>query len=439
MCLSALFGAAQLANAQTPSASPPTRSTSLGEPDDPNPYYVGVGEALTHDSNVYRVPGGRGDNYSSTSVRAGFSQPFSRQRVFGAASASLNRYQDASPLNNTSYALNAGANGETVWHLSGDLNASMARHLSAPTASAAGLAAVRNVADTRNVDAAARWGGVSLLTLEANAGWSSVDYSGVGSDAGDSRQSRAGLSLNVSPGGPLTLGLAGRLNRTQSPHAVVDAQGLLQSNTVESRSLDILVGYNVSGFVTTSGRVSYTKQTSSGIAAQKFSGLTGGLSVNWRPTSKTALHADASRDAGAGAGVFGNARPALLGSGGAAPGAPTPLSATTPTGALYENNRVTDSIAVGAMHATTAKIAISANARYARARIVAGTGLTTAGSSTANTTDTSKLVSIGATYAINRAWNLGCDLSSEWRDVGGGISFAYRATTATCSTQLTLR
>ncbi len=42
-------------------------------------------QGFTHDSNVYRIPSGPSDNYSSTSVFGGFDQPISRQRVFGRA------------------------------------------------------------------------------------------------------------------------------------------------------------------------------------------------------------------------------------------------------------------------------------------------------------------------------------------------------------------
>ena len=59
---------------------------------DPNPYYVGVGQGFTRDSNVYRIPSGPSDTYSSTSLFGGFDQPISRQRVFGRAGVSLNRY-----------------------------------------------------------------------------------------------------------------------------------------------------------------------------------------------------------------------------------------------------------------------------------------------------------------------------------------------------------
>ena len=62
-----------VASAQT--TAPATASS------DPNPYYLGVSQALTHDTNVTRSPQGPSDNYSSTSLLGGFDQPIGRQRL----------------------------------------------------------------------------------------------------------------------------------------------------------------------------------------------------------------------------------------------------------------------------------------------------------------------------------------------------------------------
>ena len=89
-----------------PATGTPATGTVAAEP---NPYYVGVGQGFTHDSNVYRIPSGPGDTYSSTTLFGGFDQPISRQRVFGRGGVSLNRYFNEQPLNNTSYDFLLGA------------------------------------------------------------------------------------------------------------------------------------------------------------------------------------------------------------------------------------------------------------------------------------------------------------------------------------------
>jgi hypothetical protein len=144
---------------------------------DPNPYYVGVGEALTHDSNVYRIPSGPGDNYSSTSVFGGFEQPISRQRVYGRAGVSLNRYQDQTQLNHTSYDFGLGADLATIENISGNVNLGLTQNLASPTSAGALPTATRNVETTQRANARLRWGGPSLLSLEGSLGYVSTDYS----------------------------------------------------------------------------------------------------------------------------------------------------------------------------------------------------------------------------------------------------------------------
>ena len=63
--LAAVMGAP--ATAQTSTPSTPGIDGEL-------PWYIGVGQGFFHDTNVYRVPDGSGDTYSSTTVFGGFDQ-----------------------------------------------------------------------------------------------------------------------------------------------------------------------------------------------------------------------------------------------------------------------------------------------------------------------------------------------------------------------------
>src|SRR5450631_4768822 len=91
--LAAAIGAA-LAACTGGSAFAQDAATGRSLAPDPNPYYVGVSQGFTHDSNVFRIPSGPSDNFSTTSLLGGFDQPISRQRIFGSGSVSLNRYFD---------------------------------------------------------------------------------------------------------------------------------------------------------------------------------------------------------------------------------------------------------------------------------------------------------------------------------------------------------
>lgn len=416
---------ATVASAQSSPAAPAAGAN------DPNPYYVGISQGLTHDSNVYRIPNGPSDNYSSTSLFGGFDQPISRQRLFGRASVSVNRYQDQTPLNNVSYDLTSGANLETVENISGDVNLGLNRHLAATAASVAVPSATRNVAQTERIDAHARWGGVSLLTLEGSAGYSRVDYSAPEFVASETRQDTESLALYYRPGGPLRLGVAGRTTHTKTPQALFDStSGTFQSNTVRSNNVDLLADYDVTGIVTANGRLSYTRQTNSSVGGADFSGVTGSLGVDWQATGKIRVRLDASRDAG-----FDSSRPP----GYVAPpvGSTTPVSG--PIAGLYENNRVTNTIALGVSYAATAKISADAKASYARAKLATTTSSSGTSTSSAETADVLQSISLGATYAITRAWNAACNVAHENRDVSGAVVYSYKANTVGCTTQFIWR
>jgi hypothetical protein len=416
--------AGTVAQAQTSAGAATTGSAK-----DPNPYYIGVSEALTHDSNVYRVPGGQSDNYSSTSLLGGFDQPISRQRIFGKASVTANRYQDQTQLNNVSYDLSSGLEWATIENISGNVDLGLNRQLAAPAATVATPSASRNIARTERIDTKARWGGVSLLTLEGTLGYSKLDYSSPQYVTSNSHQDTESLALYYRPGAALRLGVAGRTTHTKSPQALFDpGSGTYSPNTLKSNNVDLLADYELSALLTANARLSYSRQTNSSASGADFSGLTGSLGASWQPTGKLTFRLDLARDAGFDIASATNYIPITL------DGAPILI----PVAGLYENNRVTNTIAVGVTYAATAKINANAQARYVRARLATTSGPAGA-TSVAESTDVLKGVSLGANYAITRSWSAACNLSHEGRDVSGAIVYSYTANTVGCSTQFTWR
>jgi hypothetical protein len=389
-----------------------------------NPYYLGVSEALTHDSNVYRIPNGPSDNYSSTSIFGGFDQPISRQRVFGRATVSANRYQDQTQLNNVSYGVTGGLDWQTIETISGNVDVGLNRSLVAPIASAGVPTQQRNIAETRNIDARARWGGPSLLTLEGAVGYSKLDYSAPDSAAGDARYRTGSLGLYYRPGARLRLGVAARVNKTTNPNAFIDpATSTFQSNQSTGKNLDLLADYELTGLLSTNTRLSYTKQTNSGGSSADFSGLTGSFHVGWRATGKTSLDFNYARDTGYNASPFTSYGFVQQGT----------TIVLTPVSSLFENNQVTDSLSLTAAYAATGKISANAAVRYTRAKLIATN--TTATTALPSTTDVSKSFSLGANYAITRNIGASCSLSHENRDVTGATVFSYKADVVGCSAQ----
>jgi Putative beta-barrel porin 2 len=425
VCAAATLGLA-LAGAEA-GAQVVDATSSYGSAAEPNPYYIGISQALTHDSNVYRIQDGPADSYSSTSLFGGFDQLISRQRVYARARASLNRYHEQDALNNTSYSLAGGLDWETIEHLSGNLYAAYDHGLAAPVASAGvPVQQTKNLSDLASVSARARWGGPSLFTIEGSLDYSSIYYSEPSYVTSESSTGTGSLGVYYHSGGPLRVGLAGRVNRTHTPKAFIDpTTNQYVSTDLDGRNVDLLLDYNVSGQVVGNARLSYTKQSNSGPGSSDFSGFTGGVALNWTITGKTSLRFDAAHDTGFNAQAYNTFvfTPTATG------------VVLTPIVGAYNNNSITDSAGLGINYGATAKIAATANARYLRAR----TKTASATGPLPDVVDISKLLSIGANYEITRAWGAGCNAGYEKRDVSGGQNFSYDAKTVSCSTQFVWR
>jgi hypothetical protein len=410
-----------------PSGSGASTGGTLGGPSDPNPYYIGVSQAFTHDSNVYRVPDGPGDTFSSTSLLGGFDQLLGRQRLFGRAVVSGNRYQDETNLNNVSYSAFVGVDWETIEHLSGRVSGNFNRGLSSAPAGGSTPVTAQNIADTQTIEALIRWGGPSLLTLEGGASYSNVGYSSPQYVGSEFNKSSANVGLFYHGGGPFRVGIGVRADATRSPNAFVDpATGQVQSTRLNGQYVDLFADYDVTGQIVTNLRLSYTRQENSA-GGTDLSGWTGALGVSWQVTSKTSLRVDAARDAGFNSTTYNTF-------------AFTPTAtgiAFTPVVGVFQNNQITASAGISANYAATAKISTFASARYYRAHqinVVAG-----GGAAAPDVIDIANTYSLGANYEITRNWGAACTMAYERREVSGGTNYTYDAKTIGCSTQFTWR
>ncbi len=391
----------------------------------PSPYSLGVSAGLTHDSNVYSVPGGPGDSYLTTSLLGSFDQKLGRQRVFGKADVGVHRYRDQTQLDNTSYDLTAGLDWETVHDLSGSVHIGANQQLSAPGATIGVPDPVRNQLQTENVNAVARWGGPSLYTLEATLGYNKIDNSAEQFVTSDFTQRSASLAGYYRPRTALRVGLAGRFVETDAPQAFIDpSSGGFLPNTVKSDNLDFLLDYDVTGLVTANARLSYTHQTSTGFTDTRDSGFTGDLGVTWRATGKTTLSFDIAHNAGFDATQAGTTT--------------APPGSALSTG-QYQNTRVSDSANLRVTYSATAKIQAFAAASYLRSLIASPLIDPSTGLPAPDTHDTVTGLHIGANYAVARNWSLACNLGHENRHVTGGLSsYSYNDTNVGCLAQYNL-
>jgi hypothetical protein len=404
-------------------------ATSAARADEPTPYYIGASEAITHDSNVYRSATAISDTYSTTSLLGGFDQSIGRQRIYASGTVGYNKYRDQTALDNTSYGVAAGWDWQTIDQLSGSFSASANRSLATqngnqpldvngnPLPSEAG-----NLLTTSQLSASLRWGGEGPLSLVGSYMHSRVNYSAEQSLASNSSGDSASLGGNYRIGPTVTAGLALRFTRTDTPHGIPNVATPVGPDdysgyTVNGRNLDLTLSWRATAQTGVDGRLSYTRQSDSRPNTEGYSGLTGALSANYAPTAKTTLGVSYSRDAGTNGSYFNampvnagaNAQPALL---------------------LSENSQVSDSISVSAGYAATAKISVNAGAQYRRSK-------NSTDGFAPEYTDNLRTVSLGASYAIARAWQLGCNVSRESRS--GSSSFSYDANVYGCSAQFTLR
>ena len=399
--------------------------------DEPSPWYLGVSQGFTHDSNVYRFKGGPSDNYSTTSLLGGFDQQISRQRVHANARVGYSKYQNESVLDNTNYALSAGLDWATIEKLSGSINVSAGQSLAQFNGNQ-DITQIdpnlnngrKNVLKSEQLSADIRWGGDGLLSVFGNYSHSRARYSGVESLTSNSTTDSGSVGVNYRLGGSTTVGAALRTTRTDYPYgiaplipigtppalalATLQNKDLYRSDRATSNNLDLLGDWRYSEQTGVKARLSFSRVTYEN-SNRDFSGLTGGIDATYAPTAKLAFNASISRDAGTNTTSATYRDPA------------TGQQNTFQNG----SNQTTDTLVLGGTYAATAKTSFNANASYRRGN-----------NDGASASDVFRTVSVGVNYVPARAWQLGCNLAHEARSAG---PYSYDANVIGCSAQFTLR
>lgn len=409
------------ASAQLPGMPPPAVDA---------PWYVGAAQGFGYDSNVARASGGDGGGWSSTSLLAGFDQRLGRQRLYGRAGVSLNRYFDQSEYDNTGYNLLAGVDWETVQNLSGKLEAGLDSRLVRP-AVAEGADSARNVERTQRLQGVARWGGTSLLMLEGTFGHARVDQSASTYDAQESRATAGSLGLYYNRGGALRLGIVARYDTVRWPRALDDGGTTGGSDRVRSRGAELAVNYDDGGVIAARSRLGYMRSTHSNPAleAAAFSGVTGSVAVDVRATGKLLLTAYAARDP--------NLNPLTVSTATATAGPPPGPGTEGGGGAapVYQQNVLTTTLGTSAHFQATAKVVATARVQHARARLVGTAETGGAGGGT----DTRQTAGLGLRYELTRSIGLGCGYEHERRRITGPAAASYSANAVGCTGAFVLR
>ena len=389
-----------------------------------DPYYFGISQSLGHNSNLYnstdnqRVP----DKFATTSINVGFDQPISRQRLFANASVRATRYEDITILNNTGYGLNAGWDLSTVERLSGGIAVSVNRSL-ANYAAAGDQQQVpqtkKNEETSSQANLRVQYGLVSLLSLNTSVSHSEIRYSAVEYARSEVRQNAGSLGLTYRPSGLLTLGSALRVTRGEYPKIPLPNGN---AESFDRKDLDLTANWAASGLSTLNARLSYGRTAYDTLVNRNTKGATGSLGWSWQATGKTSFNTSFSRDSGT----------------------ETSLAALANNlgNAVGDNSVTTNTFALGASYEASAKIRLNLGARYARRTLTNEQFVNGVLLASTEGRDTVTSVTLGATYALSRAWQMGCNAGQDTGKPQSGptsLSSRYTTTQASCEVQLTIR
>lgn len=373
------------------------------------PWYVGLTQDFSYQSNVLGTSSGEvDDTISTTSLRGGLNLPLSRQRVYANATLSHQRYKDLSERDNDGYNVGLGLDWATIAKLSGRLTLNSQRRQADFNVGGITPLSLSNIERSDEIAFLARLGGDGLLALEAGVGHRRVTFSAPEYAAREYKQDNGNFGVTYRPGGSLSLttGVSGADTRYLAPEAG-------QTSADRSKRHDVYIGANwvPTGASTVNARLSVGKTEYDRATEADFEGVTGSLTWRWRPTGRLALVSTLSRDSGQESGFLRLVEGAVV-------------SAT-------DFSRVTNRAAVSAEYELSAKVMLSAGLSYARRTLVDGfTGVSGRDNTTA--------ASLGARWAATRVLAFGCDASRESRSASGSGSSDYDSDRFGCFGSVTL-
>lgn len=391
-----------------------------------NPYYIGVSQSFTHNSNVLRTPStqsGRGDTISSTGLNAGIDQPFGRQRLRVNGSLDYNQYSEKSNLNNSGYGLNTALDWSTVGRLSGSFNYSNNGKLADYGEPNTPLLTSKNVQKTQEFGARALLGGVTVLSFTGDYSHRTVDYSNPAFTARKFDQDTGSLGIRYRFSGALDVGGAARMTRGVYPNFRPTAGGGFEGDTLKRSDFDLSSNWTPTGLTTVAGRVSMTRVTHSITSGLDFSGLTGSVSVNHTPAGRLRYSAQISRDTGTAISSYTF----------------TDVNGNVVTG-VNNNNRLTNSVQVSVGYEVTAKIQADASLHFRQRSLIDTLNQSNGGAATGATGgDTTTGVNVGLSYAPLRNLGLGCRVGYDKRTTTSALSSTYDGKSVGCSARYTLQ
>ncbi|MEO8154191.1 MAG: hypothetical protein ABI605_14060 [Rhizobacter sp.] len=380
----------------------------------PSPFVLGIRQAFTSDSNLFRAPEGGlvvRDTLSSTGLHLGVDTLQGRQHINADLQANANRYRHNKQLDNTDYTAAARLDWETVERISGEVSAQQTQSLYRDTIASV-VSTERNQVRTSSAAFQLRVGLVTLWSFEGGLAASENNYTGPDVDNRDLRQRSANAGVRWRPSDALSTRVAYR--RTDGSYPSFGAE----PDDFKRDDIDVITTTDVSGASRLNARLSATRERHTVQSQRDSNSWTGALGWHWQATGKTGIDVDLSRDNSVGRTGFDSS---LI-------------------NAEASDARLSQSATLSVTWAATSKIQVVPRAGYVRRNL--DSGFTTgAGGASVQATDRTGIVGVGLRYQPAKSLDLGCDVAREQRGVDGAITLSspYKVTTAGCSVQFALR
>lgn len=374
------------------------------------PWNVGLAQEVTHFTNVLNsTSGGVSDTLWTTTLSGGLNVPFGRQRAYANAALSHTRYSDLDGLDGQGYTLGAGLDWATVGNLSGNLLLNAGRR-QADFNTGVSTASLKNNETYQELRARALLGGVGLLGIEGTLGYRRVGFSAPEFDSREYEQNSASAGVVYRPSSALSLGTGLAVEYSDYD---VPSFGQSEPDTSSRRDLYVTAEWTATGASTVGTRLNFGKIDYKRPNAEDFSGVTGSIYWNWRPTGRTTLTTSLSRDSGQESGFQSLVT-----------GGRTRLTAT-------DFSRVTNIFALRANYELTGKIVLTGDLSHARRSLVDSL-------SGRDGRDNTTLASLGANWMATRIITVGCKIGHETRSASGFGTFDYSGSNFGCVGSVTL-
>jgi len=375
------------------------------------PWNVALSQEVDHRTNALNSAGAAetSDTVWTTTLSGGVRVPFGRQRAYANGSLTHTRYTDIDGLNGQGYNLGAGLDWETVGNLSGNVQANAGRR-QADFNTGISTLTLKNNESYNELNARALLGGVGLLGIEATLGYRRVDFSAPEFSAREYVQNSASAGVIYKPSSALSLGTG--LSVQYSDYDV-PAFGQTVPDTSTRRDLYVTAQWAATGASNLGTRLNFGKTDYQRPNANDFSGVTGSVYWQWRPTGRTSLTTALSRDTGQESGFQRLTN-----------GDRTRLTAT-------DFSRVTNLFSLSADYDLTGKIVLTGRLGYAQRNLV--DSLTNATGKDNTTTAT-----LGARWLATRIITVGCNIGHETRSASGFGSYDYSGSNFGCLGQIAI-